>query len=156
MGQHWSFFRHGDSPFGLFFPRGYTVAAFPDMDRAMAAEKALQKAGIPRQDVRAVSGEFVAGRLESDADRSRFERFRMRLDEALGSEGVFIEQDIAFAHGGGAFLFVHTPDDAATRRVAGLLDEHHPEYARRYKRMAIEPLYENGRKVELARQVQAR
>lgn len=154
--QHWSFFRHGDSSFGLFYPRGYTLAAFADMERALAAEKALQEAGIPGQDVRAVSGEFVAGRLESAEGRSRFERFKVHVAEALGTEEVFVEQDLEFAHKGGAFLFVHTPDDASTQRVKELLDEHHPEYARRYGRMAIERLYENGQKVELRSQLQAR
>lgn len=156
MGQHWSFFRHSDTSFGLFYPRGYTLAAFTDMERALGAEKALQQAGIAGEDVRAVSGEFVAGRLESAEGRSLFERFKVQVAEALGTEEIFIEQDLDFARKGGAFLFVHTPDDESTQRVKELLDEHHPEYARRYGRMAIERLFENGRKVELRSELPAR
>src|SRR5690606_38123039 len=104
----------------------------------------------------AVSGVFIAGRLESPEGRTRFERFQAHIAEALGTEEVFIEQDLEYAHQGGAFLFVHTPDDESTRRVAELLLEHHPEYARRYGAVAIERLYENGRKVELRSQLQSR
>lgn len=156
MGQHWSLFRHGDSSFGLFYPKGYTLAAFTDMEHALAAENDLKRAGIPAEDVRAVSGEFVAGRLESPEDRTLRERFKVHVAEALGTEEVFVEQDLAFAHEGGAFLFVHTPDDATTARVKELLERNRPEYARRYGGMAIERLYEDGRQVGIRGELGAR
>lgn len=149
MGQHWSFFRHGDTSFGLFYPKGYTLAAFETMERALAAEKDLRDGGIPAEDVRAVSGDFVAGRLENPEDRNLLDRIKVQFAEALGTEESFIEQDLAFAQEGGAFLFVHTPDDATTEDVKERLKPHAPEYARRYRPMAIERLFDHGHVIEV-------
>lgn len=154
--QHWSFFRHGDTSFGMFYPRGYTLVAFPRMEQALAAEKSLREAGVPGSEVRAVSGDFVAGRLQTAEGRSGFERFKAKIAEALGTEEIFAEQDLEYANQGGAFLFVHTPDDESTERAMALLDEHHPDHARRYRGMAIERLYENGRKVETRTDLESR
>lgn len=140
--ERWSFFKDGDSSFGMFYPKNYTLAGFTGRTAADAAMRDLVGNGVPPGDVQTVSGTFLIDELESQPDGSWLDRIKQSIAEFIGTETYFIDQDVALARQGGAFLFVYTPDDEEARRIEGILRQHQPVYARRYLPMAIERLIE--------------
>jgi hypothetical protein len=142
MTQHWSFFRDGDTSFGMFYPKHYTLAGFADARSADRAATALKDDGIAFDDVRVVSGDILVQELQSRDDAGWLERMKARVAEFLGTETYFIDQDVSLAQNGGAFLFVYTPDGSPRERIEEILRAHDPVYARRYGDAVIERVIE--------------
>lgn len=138
--DRWDFFKDGDTSFGLFYPRHYTLAGYPDAARAEAGADALRRAGFPTDDVRVVSGTFLTDRLTSQDGASMLDRVKASVAEFIGTETYFIDQDVELAERGGAFVFVYTPEEEDGARVTAALAGHRPAHARRYLAMAIERL----------------
>lgn len=145
MGHRWSFFKHSDESFGMFYPRDYILAAFVDDAAARKAEQALRDAGFAPDDVRAADGRFVAESLENPADAGWFDRMKAAVADALGTETVYVDDDVAHARRGGAFVFVHAPEDDDARRATDVLRACNALYARRYLAVAIERLIDDRR-----------
>lgn len=144
MTQHWAFFKKDDSSFGIFYPRHYIVAGYQNMADAEAAEAAFRHAGAPEEDVRAATGEFVVGQLESRHGANWLERMEARLVEFAGTETGYLREDADLARDGGAFLFVYAPDDERMKQARRVFAQHGPKYARRYLDVAIERIVENA------------
>jgi hypothetical protein len=140
--QRWSFFKDGDSSFGMFYPKNYILAGFTDRAGADQAARELIGAGIASDDVQAVSGSFLVEELESQADASWLDRVKQSISEFIGTETYFIDQDVALARQHGAFVFAYSPDDEAAQRIEAVIARCQPVYARRYLPMAIERLIE--------------
>ncbi|MGY6519093.1 MAG: hypothetical protein ACXIUZ_10295 [Lysobacteraceae bacterium] len=143
--KRWDFFKDGDTAYGVFYPEHYTVAAFPDVEAARAAGEAAIAAGYAAEDVRAVDGAFMAGKLESQSEASLLDRVKAKIAQAVGTEVAFIELDRQHARRGAGFLFVYTPEEADGDRVEALLRSRDALYARRYLPLAIERLIEPPR-----------
>ncbi|HXS73038.1 MAG TPA: hypothetical protein VN725_03260 [Rhodanobacteraceae bacterium] len=144
MSKHWAFFKEGDTSFGTFYPRHYIVAGYRNLADAEAAEHALRDAGAPPEDVRAATGEFVTGQLESRHGANWLERMEQRLVEFAGTETGYIREDADLARDGGAFLFVYAPDDQRVAQARRVFAQIGPAYARRYLDVAIERIVENA------------
>lgn len=138
----WSFFKDGDTSFGMFYPKHYTLAGFENQVSAERAADALRDAGFAAEDVRVVDGRFLVDELESQTDAGWLERLKAAISEFIGTETYFIDQDIALARRGGAFVFAYTPDEETGHRADSVLRELDPVYARRYLAMAIDRLIE--------------
>ena len=144
MTQHWAFFKEGDHSFGIFYPRHYIVAGYHNLADAEAAEAAFRKAGVPPEDVRAATGEFVIAQLESRHGASWLERMEQKLVEFAGTETGYLREDADLARDGGAFLFVYAPDDERLNQARRVFAQLGPAYARRYLPVAIERIVENA------------
>lgn len=144
MTHHWTFFKEGDTSFGIFYPRHYIVAGYHNIADAEAAERAFKDAGAPSEDVRSATGEFVIGQLESRHGASWLERMEARLVEFAGTETGYLREDADLARDGGAFLFVYAPDDERVARARRVFAQYGPAYARRYLDIAIERIVENA------------
>jgi hypothetical protein len=144
MTQHWAFFKEGDHSFGIFYPRHYIIAGYHNLADAEAAEAAFRKAGVPPEDVRAATGEFVIAQLESRHGASWLERMEQRLVEFAGTETGYLREDADLARDGGAFLFGYAPDDARLDQARRVFAQLGPAYARRYLPVAIERIVENA------------
>lgn len=143
MTNHWGFFKDGDTSLGIFYPRHYIVAGYRNLADAEAAEAAFRKAGTPPEDVRAATGAFVTGQLESRHSANWLERMEQRLVEFAGTETGYIREDADLARDGGAFLFVYAPDDTRANQARSVFTQIGPAYARRYLDVAIERMVEN-------------
>lgn len=142
MTQHWSFFKDGDTSFGMFYPKHYTLVGFADARSAERAAGALRDDGIAHDDVRVVTGEILVQELQSRDDAGFLDRMKARIAEFVGTETYFIDQDVNLAEQGGAFLFVYTPDGSPRERIEQILRTHEPMYARRYGDAVIERVIE--------------
>lgn len=138
----WSWFKDGDSSFGLFYPKHYTLAGFADGEAADTAARALVDAGFAEGDVRAVSGRFLVEALESQEDAGLLDRIKASIAEFIGTETYFIDQDVDLARRGGAFVFAYTPEESDGQRAEAVLRRHPTVHARRYLGMAIERVIE--------------
>lgn len=143
MSQHWGFFKEGDTSLGTFYPRHYIIAGYRNLADAEAAEAAMRDEGVPPEDVRAATGEFVTGQLESRHGANWLERMEQRLVEFAGTETGYIREDADLAREGGAFLFVYAPDDMRVNKARRVFSRIGPTYARRYLPVAIERLVDN-------------
>jgi hypothetical protein len=141
--QHWEFLKKSDTSLGQFYPLHYIVAAYGNIEAAREAESAFRDAGKAAEDVRAMSGEFVAERLESQDDENIVEKAQTSLVEFMGTEMGYQREDRNHALEGGAFLFVYAPDDDSVAHAKRVFEQHPPVYARRYLRIAIERIVEN-------------
>ena len=140
MKQRWDFFKETDSSFGVFYPKNYVVAAFETLERAQEIEARFRADGFDADEVTAAPGGFVVNEVESQKDANWLDRARAGIAAAIGTETGYIDDDLKLARRGGAFLFVHVPDDPTMVRVRALLARAHPIYARRYLTGAIERL----------------
>ncbi|MBS0431582.1 MAG: hypothetical protein JSS21_04150 [Proteobacteria bacterium] len=143
MPEQWPLFKEGDRELGIFYPYHYIVAGYSNMAEAQAAEAACRKAGFADEDVRAVSGEFMM-KLESREEAGWLDRTKAKLAEFMGTEAAFLHEDAELARGGGAFLFIHAPDDSSVDRARRVFSMHGPRYARRYLEIAIEHIVKNA------------
>lgn len=139
----WDFLKESDTSLGLFYPLHYIVAGYPDMPAARAAEAAFHANGTSHEDVRAVTGEFVAEQLEAMDEESWLEQAKASLVEFMGTEAGYLREDKRHARARGGFLFVYAPDDTSLARANGIFGQHRPTYARRYLRPAIEIIVRN-------------
>lgn len=135
---HWSFFKHSDHSFGLFYPRHYILIGLDSQARAREVERVFLEEGFPAGDVAFASGDFLAGKLESTADIGLLDRIKIGIAHIAGTEQGYIDDDLKLAGRGGAFVFVHAPDEDTTARATAIIERIHPVYARHYRELAIE------------------
>ncbi|HEY2344856.1 MAG TPA: hypothetical protein VGH80_03110 [Xanthomonadaceae bacterium] len=136
--HHWSFFKHSDHSFGLFYPRHYILIGLDNEGRAQEVEQIFLAAGFASDDVACASGSFVTGKLESTRDPGLIERIKIGIAHIAGTEQGYIDDDLKLARRGGAFVFVHAPDEATATRAAAIIKRIHPMYARHYRELAID------------------
>ena len=121
------FFHKADSALGVFYPTHYIIATFTTFEAAEQAAQALRGAGFSENEVLAIPG---AGLLEF------FSEFRSNaglwagvmtmLSRAFGTEQVFADDDQELAHKGAGFLAVHSPTEAGTCRIEGMIKRFEP------------------------------
>lgn len=151
MEQRWDFFKQGETTWGVFYPTHYIVAGYESEAEAQAAEAAFRASGVAAEDVRAATGKFVAGHLETRTDRNALDKLGSKLADALGTENEFVAQDKVFARRGGAFLFVYAPAEKDSDNAKAVFATHPPTFARRYLHVAIEELVLHKDHVETIR-----
>ena len=136
--HHWSFFKHSDHSFGLFYPRNYILIGLDNEARAKEVEQLFLAEGFSPEDVAFASGSFVTEKLESVKDASLLDRIKIGIAHIAGTEQGYIDDDLKLARRGGAFVFVYAPDDQTAARATELIKPIHPMYARRYEELAID------------------
>ncbi len=138
MTHHWNFFKHSDHSFGMFYPLHYIIAGFDNDARAQEVAELFVADGFAEDDVAFASGGFVTTKLESVKDATLLDRIKRTIAGIAGTEAGYIEDDQKLARRGGAFVFVHAPDDASATKATHLLKTVHPMFARRYLPLAID------------------
>ncbi len=151
MEQRWDFFKQGETTWGEFYPTHYILAGYESDADAQAAEEAFRASGVAAEDVRAATGQFVAGYLETRGDRNALDKLGSKLADVVGTENEFVAQDKLFARRGGAFLFVYAPREQDAENAKAVFASHPPTFARRYLHVAIEELVLHKDKVHTIR-----
>ena len=72
------FFKGSETQMGIFAPRGYVVALFPDLSATAKAERNLLDAGFPPDEVIAVPGDDVVQLVKEHASHSSVGTFVMQ------------------------------------------------------------------------------
>lgn len=135
------FFKESDSNLGVFYPKHYVIATFPDLDRTNQAALALRRSGFSDDEARVISGSEILKFFEEFRANSAVGTGLMTaLSRALGTEQIFVDDDVQRAREGAGFLAVHSPDEAATTRIRKLIEPFEPRAMHWYEAGGIQSL----------------
>ena len=134
-----TFFKHSDSEFGIFYPKHYLLAAYPNLEDAERAVRQLRNAGWADDDVIAVSGEEVV-RFQEDhlLAHGLWGLLMSQLSRFIDTEEPYADADLAAAKRGAAFLAVHCHTETIKDKAWKTLGPTHPIVARYYHAAGIE------------------
>jgi len=135
------FFKDADTKLGIFYPKHYLLAAFPNLADADRAKAGLAHAGRTDEEAISVSGEEVVHFAEDHFLHDGLWGVLMtELSRTLGTEALYADKDLEAARNGAAFLAVHCPTEEAKTEVWKSIEPTHPLVARYYAADGIEHL----------------
>ncbi len=135
------FFKSGDTEFGVFYPKHYLLAIFPNLAEADRAKQELSIVGRVDEDVISASGEEVVQFADEHLAKDGVWGMLMtELSRAIGTEAAYAEKDLEAAKQGAAFVAVHCPDEKAKTDAWKVLEPRKPLAARYYSFGGIEHL----------------
>jgi hypothetical protein len=138
LGQY---FGRSDLSFGKFYPREHIVAAFPSIRLARQAEEALLQAGFSGDEVALVPGhEMLKFLAEIQLHRGLVGTLMAGVSRHLGTEQVFVDNDVQWARLGAAFLIAYAPDFREADFVRRLIAPFKPLEVERYLRFGVHSL----------------
>lgn len=124
--------------FGTFYPLGYVVAAFDDVQRARQAFEGLHGAGCERHEVRLLSGDEVLATHEAFL---RQRNLAQRIAGAFSSEERDALDDyLQLARQGHHFVIAEAPTEAEVQRALPSLRAHGGHKIRHYGKAVITEL----------------
>lgn len=136
-----SFFTGSTTSFGIFYPTEYVVIGFDSGNSAKIAFASILNAGYQIDEARIFEGTDVLSQLaEIKNNLSMWERLKQWFATSIGEEAHFLDQDIAHAESGGAFIAIYSPDDRETYRLQRMMLRFHPLFMRRYLKLGIQRL----------------
>jgi hypothetical protein len=139
MSQLAGFFKGSDTHFGVFYPRHYLLAVFPDSARAHEARTKLQRSGFADDDVIAVSGEDVVEFADEYLKKHGLWTMLMtELSRLIDTEAAYADHDLELARHGAGFLAVHCPRAAVKKSAWRLIEPMRPLAARYYGTTNVE------------------
>ena len=134
-----NFFKQSDPAFGVFYPTNYLFAAFSSYPAAEAARETLLKSGYVEDETLTIRGEeLIEISEDAHADAGFWSRLTAHISRILGTEELFLDDDLRHAQAGAGFLAVYCPGEEEGRRIQKLLDPLEPVSMRRYSSFAIE------------------
>lgn len=119
--------------FGIFYPTGWMVLAFPDLEAAERVRRDLLTGGYDEEDCRLVEASRVVPAAAQQLEDAGFFAQLGKADEAVALH-------LAAAKRGAAFLIVYAPSDAEAERVMNVARRVPFEFAHRYRRFAIQDM----------------
>jgi hypothetical protein len=120
--------------YGIFYPLGYLVVAFPNQKDALHVQRDLMAGGYDPADCEVYASEEVAAAAERNlADNKGFLARLGWSDEAVK---IHLES----ARQGAAFLLIYAPNDTDVARAMNVIRRVPFEFAHRYQRFTIEKL----------------
>ena len=119
--------------FGIFYPTGWVVVAFQDMQSAEQVRGDLFSGGYDEEECRLVRCDQVIPSA------------REQLDDAgwlarLGKADEMVSRQLAAAQRGSAFLLIYAPTDEEAERVMRVVRRVPFEFGHRYRRFAIQEM----------------
>jgi hypothetical protein len=120
--------------FGIFYPLGYLVVAFPKQEDAQQVQRDLMTGGYDLADCLLYTSEEVAAAAQRNlAENTGFLARLGWADEA-------VQAHLDAAKQGSAFLLIYAPGDTDTARAMNVIRRVPFDFAHRYHRFAIEEL----------------
>ncbi len=117
--------------FGIFYPVGYLVAAFPEQVHAERVKRDLITGGYDEGDVQLYSCEEVTRATEQNLSQAG-------ILAHLGKSDQAIRIHLQAAQQGASFLLIYAPGDTETARAMNVVRRGPFNFVHRYHRLAIE------------------
>lgn len=134
-----AFFPAADNMFGVFYPKHYLLAVYPDEAAARAAGEELREAGWSEESLLTASGDEVLQFAEEHLEKGGLSGLLMaELSRLIGTEAAYAEDDLRAAREGAGFLAVHCPSTETKEEAWRVLAPTRPLAARHYSGQAIE------------------
>jgi hypothetical protein len=119
--------------FGIFYPTGWIVAAFPEKESAEQVRGDLLSGGYDEDDCRLVRCDEVIPTAEGQLGDADWLSRLGKADEMLG-------RHLAAAKRGSTFLLIYAPTDTEAERVMNVVRRVPFDFAHRYRRFAIQEM----------------
>ncbi|MCK9618953.1 MAG: hypothetical protein M0R47_00280 [Methylobacter sp.] len=120
--------------FGIFYPLGYIVVAFPKQEDAQQVQRDLITGGYDQADCELYTSEAVADAAQRNlTDNTGFLARLGWADEAVNAH-------LEAARQGSAFLLIYAPGDTDAARAMNVIRRVPFDFAHRYQRFTIEKL----------------
>lgn len=119
--------------FGIFYPTGWIVVAFPEMESAQRVRNDLLTGGYSEEECKLVRGDQVIPTAAAQLDDASWLGRLGKADEML-------QQHLTAAKRGSAFIVVYAPSDDEAERVMNVVRRVPFEFAHRYRRFAIQEM----------------
>jgi hypothetical protein len=117
-----AFFKDADSALGVFYPKHYIIATFPNLKATYAANRLLRNAGLSEDEVIAVPGPEALEFFKQFREHAGILGDLMyTLSRTLGTEADFVDSDIDHARHGAGFLAIYSLTDSESARVVELV-----------------------------------
>ncbi len=120
--------------FGVFYPLGHIVVAFPKYEDALGVQQDLVVGGYDLADCVIHKSEEVAAAAASNLRESTGWLAR------LGKSDEAVQAHLNAAKQGATFMLIYAPGDTDAERVMNVVRRVPFELAHRYRRLAIEDL----------------
>jgi len=127
-----TFFKESDTAFGIFYPKHYLLAIFPNLTEANRAKEELNHAGRVEDAISASGAEVVRFAEDHLLKDGLWGMLMTELSRAFGTEASYADDDLAAAKKGSAFLAVHCPTEKLKIEAWKVLEPRHPLVARYY------------------------
>lgn len=120
--------------FGIFYPVGYLVAAFPLHADARLVQQDLLAGGYEEEDCAL----YTAEEVEEAAERNLAGQtgFLARL----GWSDIAVQTHLGAAQHGATFLLIYAPGDTDSGRAMNVIRRHPHAFVHRYHRFTIEEM----------------
>jgi len=128
-----AFFKGADTEFGVFYPKHYLLAVFPNLAEADRAKQDLSRDGRVEEDVISASGEEVVHFAEDHLLKDGLWAMLMtEMSRRFGTEASYADDDLAAAKKGAAFVAAYCPTEKLKIEAWKVLEPRHPIVARYY------------------------
>lgn len=117
--------------FGLFYPVGHIVAAFPNQQDALRVRDDLMRGGYDADDCVVYNSEEVARMISENLEEAGWLARLGKTDEAL-------QKHLEAAQRHDAFALIYAPCDTCAERAMNVIRRVPFEFAHRYRRFAIQ------------------
>lgn len=117
--------------FGIFYPVGYLVAAFPTQEEAERVQRDLLTGGYDDADVQLYTCAQVAAATKENLNNTG-------ILARLGKSDDAIRLHLTAARDGASFLLIYAPGDTDTTRAMNVIRRGPFNFVHRYHRLAIE------------------
>lgn len=118
--------------FGIFYPMGHIVVAFPAYDDAARVQQDLMTGGYDREDAAVYRCDEVVKASEQNLENHTGWLAR------LGKSDEMVKRHLAAAKQGAAFAVIYAPSDIEAERVMNVVRRVPFSFAHRYRRFAIQ------------------
>ena len=119
--------------FGIFYPTGWSVVAFPSRESAEQVRRDLLTGGYDEADCKLVRCDEVIPTAEAQLSDAGWLAQLGKADEMVG-------RHLAAAKSGSTFLVIHTPSDSEAERVMNVVRRVPFDFVHRYHRLAIQEM----------------
>jgi hypothetical protein len=120
--------------FGVFYPRGHLVAAFPRREDAERVRQDLLTGGYDEDDCVLISGPDVARTARQNLEQNT------GILARLGKSDEAVKAHLRAAEAGGTFLVIYAPGDLEAERAMKVVRRVPFDFVHRYQRFAIQVL----------------
>jgi hypothetical protein len=141
MSAFTTFFKESEASLGVFYPKHYIIATFPDYFAAKDAYQALRKIGYSDDDVMLATGREMLAYFKHLREEAGVVGAAMRpVSRFFGTEGLFSEHDVEHAKEGCGFLAVHSLTEQETEKIAETVKPFAPSSMEWYLSSGIQSL----------------
>jgi hypothetical protein len=131
-------FNESDTTLGVFYPKHYLIAVFPDLDAARLIDQNLKSVGFRQEDLITIGGAEIIELAKEETGPGSL--LMQALSRFIGTEQIYADHDLHHARHGAGFVAVYCPAEETKNKAWRVIGPTPPLDARYYGSGGIEHL----------------